>query len=297
MNPAAPAWQVTNVLKRLEGAMAGLHPAERKVASVVAAAPARVLEMSLAVLADTAGVSQPTAIRFCRTMGCTGFPDLKVRLAQAVAVGAPYVHREIGAADGLGQIADKVFASSMETLQSVRAGLDMEAIARAVEALSRAKRIELAGTGLSSVAALDAHHKFMRLGVATSFQPDSHVQRMAAVTLRPGDVALVFAYTGLVRDIVRIATLARGQGATVVSVTRRGTALAQASDVVIPVETQENTFVYAPMVTRLAHLAVVDVLATAVALRAGKRGLDTIKRVKRAVSDEWLIDADPEQAA
>jgi RpiR family carbohydrate utilization transcriptional regulator len=104
----------------------------------------------------------------------------------------------------------------------------------------------------------------------------------------------VFSYTGLVRDVVRIAELARRQEATVISVTRSATALAAASDIVIAIDTQENTFVYAPMVTRLAHLAVVDVLATAVALRSGPPGAEVIRRVKRAVSDEWLIDPDAE---
>lgn len=296
MNVIAQAWHAPNVLARLEQVVADLHPGERKVASVVTATPSRVMQMSLAELAVAAGVSQPTAIRFCRSIGCGGFPDLKVQLAKAMAVGAPYVHREINAADSLPQIADKVFASSMEALQSQRSRLDMTAVQQAVDVLCAANRIEIAGTGLSGVAALDAHHKFMRLGVATSFLPDTHVQRMSAVTLHPGDVALVFAYTGLVRDIVRIANLARAQGATVISVTRSATALAEASDIVIPVDTQENTFVYAPMVTRLAHLAVIDVLATAVALRAGAEGAAVIRRVKHAVSDEWLIDVETEGA-
>lgn len=288
----APSWPASDILARLQRAAPGLRRSERKAAAVVAAAPARVAQMSLAEFAAAADVSPPVAIRFCRSLGCDGFPGLKVQLAQAVAVGAPYVHSAINAADTLSQVADKVFASSMEALQSVRVRLDMAAVTRAVDALAGARRIDLVGTGLSSVAALDAHHKFVRLGVATSFQPDPHVQRMSAVSLAPGDVALAFSYTGLVRDVVRIVELARQRGATVVSVTRSATALAAASDIVLAIDTQENTFVYAPMVTRLAHLAVVDVLATAVALRSGPAGAEVIRRVKRAVSDEWLIDPD-----
>jgi len=296
MEHAAPSWPATDVLARLQQAGPQLRRSERKAAAFAAAAPARVAQMSLAEFAAAAAVSQPVAIRFCRSVGYDGFPGLKVALAQAVAVGAPYVHRAINAADPLSAVADKVFASSMEALQSVRVRLDMEAVTRAVDALAAARRIDLVGTGLSSVAALDAHHKFIRLGVAAAFQADPHVQRMSAVTLAQGDVALVFSYTGLVRDVVRIAELARRQGATVISVTRSATALAAASDIVIAIDTQENTFVYAPMVTRLAHLAVVDVLATAVALRSGAAGADVIRRVKRAVSDEWLVDPDVEIA-
>jgi len=297
MDQVTASWPTTDILARVQAAIPTLRRSERKAAALVAAAPARVAQMSLAEFAAAADVSQPVAIRFCRSLGCDGFPGLKVQLAQAVAVGAPYVHSAIAAADSASAVADKVFASSIEALHSVRVRLDLAAVERAVDALARARRIDLVGTGLSSVAALDAHHKFVRLGVATAFQPDPHLQRMLAETLEPGDVALAFSYTGLVRDVVRIVELARGRGATVIGVTRTGTALAAASDIVIPIDTQENTFVYAPMVTRLAHLAVVDVLATAVALRSGPAGAEVIRRVKRAVRDEWLIDPDGEDAS
>jgi RpiR family carbohydrate utilization transcriptional regulator len=297
MDQVTTNWPTTDILARVQAAIPTLRRSERKAAALVAAAPARVAQMSLAEFAIAAAVSQPVAIRFCRSLGCDGFPGLKVQLAQAVAVGAPYVHSAIATADSASAVADKVFASSIEALHSVRVRLDMAAVERAVDALARARRIDLVGTGLSSVAALDAHHKFVRLGVATAFQPDPHLQRMLAETLEPGDVALAFSYTGLVRDVVRIVELARGRGATVIGVTRTGTALAAASDIVIPIDTQENTFVYAPMVTRLAHLAVVDVLATAVALRSGPAGAEVIRRVKRAVRDEWLIDPDGEDAS
>ena len=290
--PAAPPpdWHTRNVLLRLQAAIPALRRSERKVAEFVAGAAARVVEMSLADFAAAAGVSQPTAIRFCRRLGCDGFPALKLQLARAVAVGAPYVHSAINAADSLPQVADKVFASSMEALQFVRANLDMGVVGRAVDAIAGASRIDLMGTGLSSVAAIDAHQKFMRLGVPTVFHTDSHLQRMSAATLTEADVAMAFSYTGQVRDMVRTAELAREQGATVISITRSDSALARVSALTIAIDTQENTFVYAPMTTRLAHLAVVDVLATAVALRSGPSGVALIRRVKRALVDEWLID-------
>lgn len=65
----------------------------------------------------------------------------------------------------------------------------------------------------------------------------------------------------------------------------------------IGVDTLEDTFVDAPMMTRLAHLVVIDVLATAVALRSGPQGLAVIRRVKGALRDEWLITPELAEAA
>jgi RpiR family transcriptional regulator, carbohydrate utilization regulator len=274
-----------------------LRRSERKVAGFLLREPGRVVRMSLATLAEQAEVSQPTAIRFCRAVGCDGFADLKIRIAQALASGARYVHSSIAKDDALDTIADKVFGSSVEALQYLRRQLDMDAVARAVDALARANRIDLIGNGLSSVAAIDAHQKFMRLGVPTVFHPDSHLQRMSAATLKAGDAAMVFSYTGQLRDVARTTELAATQGATVIGITRSGSAVARLCSITIGIDTLENTFVYAPMTTRLAHLVVVDLLATAVALRSGETGVAQIRRVKSAMRDEWLIDGDAEIVA
>ena len=129
----------------------------------------------------------------------------------------------------------------------------------------------------------------MRLGVPTIDHPDNHLQRMSAATLKPGDVALGFADTGRVRDVLLTAKMVRQQGATLISFTRSNSPLARISDIVVGIDTLENTFVYAPMTTRLAHLAVVDVIATAVAQRSGRDGMKLIKRVKGALKDEWMV--------
>lgn len=297
MNDAMPAAEVrrSNFLHRLADLVPTLRPAERRVADFVLRDPARVPRMNLATLAAEAGVSQPTAIRFARAAGCDGIPDLKIRIAQSVAVGAPYVHAAIDADDDLGAIADKVFASSVDTLQRLRAQLDMDAVSRAVAVIAAARRIDLIGIGHSSVAALDAQQKFMRLGVPTVFHGDSHLQRMSVATLTPHDVVVVLSYTGQIRSVARTAEMARAQGATIIGVTRSESALASLCHIVIGVDTLEDTFVYAPMMTRLAHLVVIDVLATAVALRSGPEGLAVIRRVKGALRDEWLINPDTEQ--
>jgi len=281
-----------NILARLREMQGDFSASEQKLAALVLAQAAQVTRMSLAVFASEAAVSQPTAIRFCRALGCDGFPDFKIRLAQALMIGQPFVHGEIGIGDKLADIANKIFASSIATLELMRSQLDLEVVERVVEAILKAPRIELFANGLSSVAAIDAQQKLMRLGVPTIHHLDNHLQRMSAATLKPGDVALGFAYTGRVLDVLLTAKMVRQQGATLISFTRSDSLLAHISDIVVGIYTLENTFVYAPMTTRLAHLAVVDVIATAVAQRSGPDGMKLIKRVKGALKDEWMLGAE-----
>lgn len=282
----------SNILKGLEDNLEEFSRSDKKLATLVLQSPEPVTQMSLATFAQAADVSQPTAIRFCRKLGCEGFHEFRIRVAQAVAKGAPYLHREIEQGDELATVASKIFASSIDTLQLIGQQLDLSVIEAAVECIAAARRIELIATGLSSVAAIDAHQKFMRLGVPTIWHADGHLQRMSVATLRPGDVAIAFSYTGEIRDVLRTCEMALERGASLVVMTRTGSAIAKVATHAIAIDTLEDTFVYAPMTTRLAHLAVVDVLATAVALKSGDDGAKVIRRVKQAMRDEWLVGPD-----
>ena len=52
-------------------------------------------------------------------------------------------------------------------------------------------------------------------------------------------------------------------------------------DIVILVETLENTNIYTPTISRIAALAVIDTLSTAVALRRGDDHIERFTEMKR----------------
>ena len=76
------------MLGEIDSAMDSMTRAERKVAEAVLRSPYRLLRKSIGALAAEAGVSEPTVIRFCRTLKCRGFQDFKLQLAQDLATGA-----------------------------------------------------------------------------------------------------------------------------------------------------------------------------------------------------------------
>jgi RpiR family carbohydrate utilization transcriptional regulator len=281
------------LLDRLAHGRPRLSPSEARVAEVVLDAPDAVPRMNLAALAGRAGVSEPTVLRFCRSLGVEGFADFKLELARALSAGgAAYVHREIGFEDSIATVCAKVFQSSIAALTVVGQRLDPAVVARAIDILAAAPRGDCIAAGLSTIVAIDAQQKLMRLELHSSAHHDSHLQTLSAATLRPGDAALVFSYHGRAKDALRATRTARAAGAATIGVTRSGTPLALAVDLCIPVDTPEDTFVYSPMTTRLAHLAVLDVLATGVALRRGPAIAAHLERVKESMSDQWIVDGE-----
>jgi len=53
---------------------------------------------------------------------------------------------------------------------------------------------------------------------------------------------------------------------------------------VVPVEPVEDAEVLTPMASRIVQLALVDALATGVALRLGKRSFERLVKIKRALA-------------
>jgi RpiR family carbohydrate utilization transcriptional regulator len=106
---------------------------------------------------------------------------------------------------------------------------------------------------------------------------DGHVQVMSATMLKAGDCAVMISNSGRSRDLLDAADIARRKGATVIVITCSGSPLAQLAQshnqVLLAVDHPEDYDRYSPMVSRLLHLTVIDILTTGVALRVGQQTL------------------------
>ncbi len=272
-----------SLLSRIQALLPELPPSERRVAELVLQRPVEVVSAPVSQLALWSRVSQPTVIRFCRRLKCSGLPAFKLKLAGDLGAGMPFVHAKLTPGDDLAHLIGKVFDSALTGLARGRDALRPEALEAAVAALDRASRIECYGLGNSGVTALDAQMKLFRLGTPTAACTDSQMQRVAAVLL-PGDaVVLVISNSGRTKSLLEVAALARRSGATVIALTRSDTPLAQAADILLPADVQENPEVYAPMVARLVHLAIIDVLTVALALRKGPAALTRMEAAKASL--------------
>jgi RpiR family transcriptional regulator, carbohydrate utilization regulator len=163
------------------------------------------------------------------------------------------------------------------------------AFERAIAALTDAgvnkKRIDFYGVGNSGIVAQDAQHKFFRLGVNTSATSDGHVQVMSATMLGPGDCAVIISNSGRSRDLIDVADIARKKGATLIVITASASPLAQLtqsnSQILLAADHPEDFDRYSPMVSRMLHLMIIDILTTGVALRLGQGLRPTLQEIKR----------------
>ena len=278
---AADAHPTSVMLDRIRAALPALPPAEQRVGKLVLSDARSFATLPVAELADRAHVSKPTVVRFCRSVGYDGLADFKLKLAGSVNEGVPFVHRSVDEDDKPGDIVIKVIDNAVSALLKYRNAATDHAFERAIEALSHAckagKRIEFYGVGNSGIVAQDAQHKFFRLGVYCAAFSDGHVQLMSATMLGAGDCAVIISNSGRSRDLIDVAEIAHRRGATVIAITASDSPLARLAQqpecILLAADHPEDFDRYSPMVSRLLHLVVVDVLTTGVALRLGSANL------------------------
>lgn len=274
-----------NMLEKIQSQLEHLSKSERKVAEVILESPSQAIHSIIATLASEAGVSEPTVNRFCRSLDTKGFPDFKLHLAQSLANGTPYVNRNVDEDDSVEAYTSKIFESAMASLDHVRQSLDMATVNRAVDMLTQAKKIAFFGLGSSAAVAHDAMNKFFRFNVPVVYSEDIVVQRMSCMNGGPDDVVVLISHTGRTKSLVELARLARDNDALVLAITSRGSPLAREASLALLLDVPEDTDIYMPMVSRLAQLTVIDVLATGFTLRRGAKFRDNLKRVKEALKE------------
>ncbi|CAH2605438.1 DNA-binding transcriptional repressor YebK (plasmid) [Rhodovastum atsumiense] len=278
------------MLARIEAIRDRIRPSEARLGDYVLARPHEVITLSMAEMAARAGVSEPTVARFCTALGCSGFREFKIKLAQNLAGGVPFIHQDVNPGDTPADVAGKLFDRTIATLVQARNGTSPSAIERATDLLATARRIEFYGSGNSGIVAQDIQHKFFRLGIPTVAYNDPHVFNMSALTLGPGDVAVVISNSGRTRDILESARNVLSVGASVLALTRADSPLARLASACLFADAPEDADVYSPMASRITHLVLGDILTVAVALRKGEALQKRLELAKRAVRQRREAD-------
>jgi RpiR family carbohydrate utilization transcriptional regulator len=270
------------LLTELADSGAKRSKAAHKIASYVVSNPAAVINMPIAAVAAEIGCSEPTVNRFCTGLGLKGFPDFKLRLAQELARREFHVAQDIDAQDSCSGVVAKVFESAHASLQTTLEGLDPAAIDAVVARLHDARTIVICGQGASSSVAQDAQHKMSRFEVPVLAHQDNLMQRMSAAGLSERDCLLCISYTGRTIPLIEIAELGRESGASLIGITAPASPLAQLCDLVLPVVSTEDTDLYIPMTSRIAQLAVIDVITTRLAMVQDENYPQRFRHIKQS---------------
>ncbi len=258
-----------------------LTATEKRIAQFILDDVAAAAEMPIAELARLTDTSQASVTRFARALGCKDVRELKMKLAQSLAIGQRFI-LDVPDLEGV----QGIYESIISVLETNRRALDLAALKRAVEWISDARQVLALGMGGgSTICAQEIQYRLFRLGLPVVSQSDGLLVRMMSSAVTAKDVVIVLSLGGYTKEMIESAAIARQYGAKIVAITPPETPLAAQADIVLPLLVSENDYIFKPSASRYAMLAMVDVLAIELAMANKPQAKDRLRRIKLALDD------------
>jgi len=271
-----------STLSCLQDMYSTLTPVEQRIATYFIDNNDVLVKKPILEVAEQCGTSKSAVVRLCKRLGFNGYKDFLNDLSAEIALkkrDKMYGHSDIYPSSTVANICNLVTHNAIQALESTSRILSKDAMEKAVEAISKAKRLDFYGAGNSGILAEDADMKFARIGYFTKCCVDVHRQLLAASTLKAGDVAVFFSYYGTTKDILDLHDIVKEQGATTIAITCvGGNLLAKKADIVLETASTESLTRSGAMTSRLAMLNVLDMLFTAVASKNYKKVKEVLDR-------------------
>ncbi|ANZ36820.1 RpiR family transcriptional regulator [Lentzea guizhouensis] len=280
-------------LVKIRSLLPGLARAEQRVAKVVLENPGTVAHRSITEVAEQAGTSETTVTRFCKAIGVGGYPELRIALAADTARSQARANHDmggdIGPGDDLRQVVGKVAFADARAVEETAEQLDVESLAKVVEAVAGARRVDVYGFGASAFVAFDLQQKLHRIGLTCFAWNDTHIALTSAAVLTEADVAVGISHTGSTSETVEALRVARETGATTVALTNfPRSPITEVSDHVLTTAARETTFRSGAMASRIAQLTVIDCLFIGVAQHHVDTAKTALEATYEAVSGHRL---------
>ena len=284
--PSDPGIDPVNVpgcFVRIRGTYDALRTAEQRVADFILKNPEELIHLTVTELAERTQTSESTVVRLCQKIGYKGYQEFKIMLARDLVGPTETVYEEIDVHDSLDALKTKVFAANAQALKDTMEVLSNEELARGVEAIGRARRVEIYGIGGSAPLAHDAYHKFMKLGISVVWLSDADLMAMSSSLLGPEDVVFGISHTGASRDVCDAMENAYEVGATTICITHRATSpITKFSKIKLYTAAKETAFGSDAMSSRIAQLSIIDTLYAGVALGDYETSLARVQKTRRA---------------
>lgn len=258
-----------NILIKIREMKESLTPVERMVAEYTLNNLEEIPHLSIKSLAQLSKTSDASVLRFCKTMGYSGYRNFIVSISASLGSmddEQKDQYTDIQPGDDLSIIISNISRNNIKSIEDTLSVLDRNEVAQAVKVLRTSNRIVFFGIGASGLVCKDAEQKFSRINKMCHTYTDGHSQLTAATLLGPDDVAIFISNSGDTLEILETLEIAKKNGATLMAITKYNKSeLADKADIVLSISTPELTIRSGAMGSRIAMLTIVDILFAGVA--------------------------------
>ena len=223
-----------DLFARIKTTYQSLSRSEEKVGEYILNNAQKVMSMSLAELAAQSNVSDATALRFCRSLGYSGWLEFKVALIRSLPEEADE-NLSHNTQDGSAvSLFTGIIEKSKLALEETLLAFDGKIFKAVVKVIKEAERILIVGSGTSGPIAHDLYNRLFRLGLFCRVETDGLLQIMQVSIMSAKDILIVISQSGEAESILSTADIAGKAGIPIITITgSRLSGLAKVSDYIL----------------------------------------------------------------
>ncbi len=158
-------------------------------------------------------ISNATIVRFVRKIGFNSYNAFKISLARESIQDSN--HYTLDENDKI----STVIANTIMAIEDSKKVFNPESFAKASNLIAQANIIYCFGIGGESVLAFDFYHRFISTGIPCQFNFDFHTQLILASQTTEKDIAVVFNYTGVDKDMLDIIKVLKDTNCPIITIT------------------------------------------------------------------------------
>ncbi len=272
------------ILVHLRDRLPALNGAERTLVEYILINYALIPHRSLVQLAEDAQVNPSDVCRLCDDLGLEGYHVLQEAIAEIDSVAVSVFFEGIETSD-LAHLVGSVFRHIINAIEQTLESLDLNSVEQAVNAIATARHIVVLGVGASASIAQELAYRLQWIGLNCYQNIDPHRQLMGVALLGDQDVVIGISHSGQTRNVVAALKLAHERGIKTICITDfPHSPINEYAQIRLHPVRAERSLGVEMVSTRAAQLAMIDALATAVALRDKKRAIASIKLNERLLS-------------
>ncbi|RAP77728.1 MurR/RpiR family transcriptional regulator [Paenibacillus montanisoli] len=287
MKPIRKLTGGSSILLKISSMYSSFTRAEQKVADAVREDPEAAVLSTVTDLSEKSGVGDTSVIRFCRKLGFRGYHEFKLSLAQDLVYSPVHSNDAIENGDDFMSVARKITQHHTRYLQDTLELIDESDLTRSVDQLTSGKKIYIFGVGNSGITALDAHHRFIRIGLSAEVQTESHMIAMYGSLIGADSVVLGISTSGSTKDLVDPIKQAKRNGATIICLTSHlKSPITRHADTVLLVPAIESPFEGGALSTKITQIHLMEILTNLIMMRDRTRADEAIRRTSASVAEK-----------
>lgn len=272
-----------------------LSKIQKNIADFILSNKSEIVQLTINELSQKCNVSEPTVIRFINKLDYSSYSTFRLDMARELSkeAHAPSSngikiedgYQSIKAYDDINAVKEKVVHSVTCAVNDLNNIVNTEDLEKAVNLIYESTSILFYGSGGSSVIAMDAYHKFMRIGKKVSFDLNPHFSLIKICHLEASDVVVLISHTGESREVLECAESAKERGCKIIGITSYlNSDLAKIADVALFSSTYDLEYYTDAMVSRLIQLVILDMIFISVSLKMGEKSKKMIEKSRKAIS-------------